>query len=421
MCRLAVLLFLALLASCVPGAPVEPGAPFAPSSQADRGIGGTGGPEQSAERGIGGTGAAGGTGATGGTGIVGVITGFGSIFVDGLEIGYDAKTPVDIDGASGSATALRAGQVVAIEAEGPPSALRAQSVAVRYQVSGPVDALNESGRMLRVAGQSVAIDNSLPGSASLHPGAWVAVSGLRRPDGTIVATRIDPRPAGPVSVRGLLVRGPGGLGIGGLHLAPAPGLAGLDGQYVRVSGSYADGRLTPRSIAPDRVASDPFAHFGSHVRRLVVESYFHAEGGRLSTAAGFSVPVAAGMSSEALRPGWAVLHLERGQGGQPLAIGFRALGGPGEAPAGRLGPRGQIGAPSRVGGGRYYDAEPGAGRQPVRLPPGQSHPPGYGAVPGERTQWEHPEGERAHPGCHPRTDCRPAGERASGPEAMPGR
>lgn len=437
MCRLAALLFLALLASCVPGAPpgttspASVGVPFAPSSQADRGIGGTGAPggtggtsglTQSAERGIGGTGTPGGTGAPGGTGIVGVITGFGSIFVDGLEIGYDSATPVDIDGASGSANALRVGQVVAIEAEGPPSALKARNVAVRYQVSGPVDALTESGQMLHVAGQSVAIDSRLAGNASLQPGAWVAVSGLRRPDGTIVATRIDPRPAGRVSVRGLLVRGPDGrLGIGGLHLAPAPGLAALDGQYVQVSGSYADGRLTPRSVAPDRVASDPFAHFGPHVQRLVVESYFHAEGGRLRTAAGFSVPTSAGMPAGAMTPGWGVLHLERTRGGHPHAVGFRAIGGPGEAPSGRLGPRGQIATPPTFGGRRYYDTGPAAGREPAPLAPGQSHAPGYGIAPREPKPWQHPEGGRAHPACHPPADCRPAGERVHGPEAMPSR
>lgn len=416
--RRAVLLLLALLASCVPGAPGSVGVPFAPSSQADRGIGGTGGTSdtaQSAERGIGGT------GAPGGTGIVGVITGFGSILVDGLEVRYDAATPVDIDGASGSVASLRAGQVVAIEAEGPPSALSARSVGVRYQVSGPVEALNDGGQALRVAGQDVAIDSKVPGNAALHPGDWVAVSGLRRPDGTIVATRIDPRPAGPVSVRGLLERGPAGLGIGGLHLAPAPGLTALDGQYVRISGNYANGRLTPRSVAPDLVASDPFAHFGPHVRRLVVESYFHAEGGRLRTAAGFSVPMQAGMPPGGPRPGWAVLHLERGQGGQPHAVGFRPLGRPGEAPAGRLRPRGQVGAPPAVGERRYYDTGPAAGREAAPLAPGPSHSPGYGATPRGQKQWEHPQGEHSRSACHPHTDCRPAGERANGPEAKPAR
>ena len=51
---------------------------------ADRGIGGTGAPaalsaaSRTADRGI------------GGTGIIGVVTGFGSIFVNGLEIQYPA-------------------------------------------------------------------------------------------------------------------------------------------------------------------------------------------------------------------------------------------------------------------------------------------------------------------------------------------
>jgi hypothetical protein len=69
---------------------------------AERGIGGTGTPPgnpELADRGI------------GGTGIVGVITGFASVCVDGLEIAYDRSAAVDIDGAAGTPAALRVGQI----------------------------------------------------------------------------------------------------------------------------------------------------------------------------------------------------------------------------------------------------------------------------------------------------------------------
>ena len=77
------------------------------------GIGGTG--ISSAQAGIGGTGVTnkgiGGTGleansGIGGTGIVGVITGFGSICVNGLELFYFTDTPVDLDGKKISSEAL---------------------------------------------------------------------------------------------------------------------------------------------------------------------------------------------------------------------------------------------------------------------------------------------------------------------------
>ena len=49
--------------------------------------------------GLGGTGLMANTGnGLGGTGIVGEITGFGSIFVNGVEIEYDSDTPFTING-----------------------------------------------------------------------------------------------------------------------------------------------------------------------------------------------------------------------------------------------------------------------------------------------------------------------------------
>ncbi len=77
------------------------------TAASDRGIGGTGGPAAGPEisdRGI------------GGTGIVGVITGFGSVIVNGMEIAYAPDTPVSVDGVSDTTATLRVGQFAAIVA-----------------------------------------------------------------------------------------------------------------------------------------------------------------------------------------------------------------------------------------------------------------------------------------------------------------
>lgn len=81
--------------------------------RSDRSIGGIGGTGIAPNRGIGGTGIkpeSGGIGGTGiqangigGTGIVGVITGFGSICVNNLEVNYFSNTPVDLDGKKSAA------------------------------------------------------------------------------------------------------------------------------------------------------------------------------------------------------------------------------------------------------------------------------------------------------------------------------
>ncbi len=104
------MLLLALLVACAPLSP-----PIT-----ERGIGGTGSPPSAiTERGIGST------GGPSGTGIIGVITGFGSVFVDGFEVRYTPATPVTIDGSPASPAELRTGQVVAIDAAGPAMGLHA--------------------------------------------------------------------------------------------------------------------------------------------------------------------------------------------------------------------------------------------------------------------------------------------------------
>ncbi|MEE2673230.1 MAG: hypothetical protein VX466_05505, partial [Myxococcota bacterium] len=91
------------------------------------GIGGTGvlGDEGS---GTGGTGVLGDEGSgTGGTGVLGTVTGFGSICVNGLQIGYDDATPVVRNGEAAVLKELAVGHVVRVTAEsGTP--LRASSI-----------------------------------------------------------------------------------------------------------------------------------------------------------------------------------------------------------------------------------------------------------------------------------------------------
>src|SRR5579875_2241442 len=154
------------------------------SQTADRGIGGTGAPATLADRGI------------GGTGIVGTITGFGSIWVNGLEIGT-GQARVESDSGAG---ALAVGQVVAVQASGPEGALQAQSIAIRHEVAGPVTSVAPDGTAV-VAGQRVRLAD-VPGAGDARPGSWVAVSGFRTPDGAIAATRVDAGAPGPVLVRG---------------------------------------------------------------------------------------------------------------------------------------------------------------------------------------------------------------------------
>ena len=347
--RGAVLVLMGLLAACGPTTPPSGPQTVAPApamctvgpdggpAMADRGIGGTGAPLREADRGIGGTGSpllA--SGGIGGTGIVAVITGFASVCLAGQEVSLPPDVPVSIESQPASPNALRAGQVAAVEAVGTGGGLSAARIAVRYEVSGPVEAATAD--TLRVAGQHVLLE---PQTWGVRPrvGDWVSVSGLRRPDDTILATRVDRREPGEVMVRGMLRDDSGTLRLGALNLQPAPGLAALSGQEVTAVGTLASEVLVPTSIVPDVLAMDPAAFFGPAVGTFYVEGFAVIEGGRLHLGRA-SLEAAPGLS---LGPGSrAILRLERAGGG------LRAVG---------FGPRGEL-QPGRLPPARQFEPAP---------------------------------------------------------------
>jgi uncharacterized protein DUF5666 len=182
------------------------------------GIGGTGiNPGGAGVTGLdpGGTGGTGGTGVDpggiGGTGqraeaeigVLGVITGFGSICVNGIEVHYDAGTPVAFNGDLSSAKALGIGQVVSVLAVGAGTQARAQWIDIVDAAVGPVTAVESAGS-LQVNKERVRIEPSTvlgPGLdrarlASAQVGDLLRVSGLRNAEGTIVATRVETAPPG---------------------------------------------------------------------------------------------------------------------------------------------------------------------------------------------------------------------------------
>lgn len=196
----------------------------------ERGIGGTGviahdnGPRE--ERGL------------GGTGIIGVVTGFGSVCVNGYKVEVTDATRVTVEGLAGTAQDIRLGQVVEIEARSHGNTLAAASINVRLAVAGPVTAVSPDGATLTVAGQTVTAAG-FGGSVPATPpavGQWVAVSGLRRVDDVIVATSVV---ALPEAGRQVVVSGPirddaGTRRIGALKLVD--GAQAASGERVIVRG-----------------------------------------------------------------------------------------------------------------------------------------------------------------------------------------
>ncbi|HYD98865.1 MAG TPA: DUF5666 domain-containing protein [Alphaproteobacteria bacterium] len=223
-------------------------------------------PRQVADRGLGGTGLSGEPGddrGIGGTGIVGTITGFGSIWVNGLKVEYGPATPVAIDGRPAAPDALAIGQVVRIAARGTGRNPTAERIEIAHAVVGPVEAVDLRGPSLRVLGQAV---RPPAGAALPAPGMRVAVSGLRMADGTIAASRIAAAPDGaPALVRGrLTLAADGSARIGGLALV---GLLGtpVPGEVLAV-GLPSGGGLQVQTLTPE-----PATPFGRRYDRLSIE------------------------------------------------------------------------------------------------------------------------------------------------------
>lgn len=284
-----------LVAACAPGS----SGPGARPQITDRGIGGTGidasvidlggglrvQAPQLAERGIGGTGIS--PGGIGGTGIIGTITAFGSVFVDGVEAVYAAGQAVTIDGRPATTDDLRLGQIVRLEADGGGARVQARDIAIVHEVIGPVTAISggADGMTAAILGQTVRL---LPGVTPPAVGDWVAVSGLRRPDEVLVASRLDPAPVGEALLRGSLASAPdGGVAIGGLRLlGAAPTLA--IGRRATVSGVVAPGGLIVQSAA-----LEPVVPFDGRLPTVLIEAYARDASGTLGRDV-FNLAIGAG-------------------------------------------------------------------------------------------------------------------------------
>jgi hypothetical protein len=233
-------------------------------------------------------------GGIGGTGIFGVLTGRGSLMLNGLTLLTDAATRVETLEGLGTA---RPGDAVAVHAVPVGGALLATRVGVFHPLVGPL--AFEPGGGFAVLGTPVAIapDTVLRdhrGRLLAHPalraGHRVAVSGLWRDD-TVVASGLTLLPAGEgVQLRGLLRRRADGAAVGRTRLAGIAIPAALADRYVTVHG-----RATPSGLDIVSLVAESPPLLTPRVGPLAVEGFVvpnrDAPGFHLG---GFGLPLAAG-------------------------------------------------------------------------------------------------------------------------------
>lgn len=165
---------------------------------------------------------------TSGMAVAGTVTSLSGLTVNGYQIDLPRGVVFSRNGDTASAADLRIGQVVEAEASGEGRRLTAQRIAIRHEVVGPLERIDRAGGKLVVLGQRVTLASGPEGPGdslgNIAPGAIVEVSGLRRLDGSITATRVDrAAPGSPVFVRGpVTAADANGFSIAGLRIdAPA--------------------------------------------------------------------------------------------------------------------------------------------------------------------------------------------------------
>ena len=155
--------------------------------------------------GLGGTGMLADTGSgqggsgLGGTGILGKITGYGSIFVNGIEVEYDNDTAFTINGETAAAQQLEIGDVVEILTIDAKPHTQAQVINLRHEIIGKVDSVEPHTYSFTVDGQSIV--QSIDKPALPEVGTTVAVAGFRIDAQTILSTRVTPAQSGQRLVR----------------------------------------------------------------------------------------------------------------------------------------------------------------------------------------------------------------------------
>lgn len=136
---------------------------------------------------------------------VGPITGFGSIFVNGVEFSTSGAE-IRIEDSPGSESELEVGDIVEVRGTVNDDGVTgtAEVVSFNDSVEGPVSGVDVAAGTLVVIGQTVRVtattifDNSFPDPSlgGIGVGDVVEVSGFPNADGEIVATRIEPKPPG---------------------------------------------------------------------------------------------------------------------------------------------------------------------------------------------------------------------------------
>ena len=240
---------------------------------------------------------------------IGPISGFGSVFLNGIE--YDtSQAQIIVDGTAANESDLEVGQIVAISGSMSGGNRTAERVEFDENVEGPIQSIDIANSRLVVLGQTVIVNsatsfdvdisaNSLEG---LSVGDVVEVSGNVDADGNIVATRIELKaPGGEFEVTGIVSNHDGGamtfminnliVDYAQANLEDFDSGQPADGDVVEVEGSQirANGELIATSVEfkgddlDDRIDDDTEIEIEGLITRFVSATDFDVAGFAVTT------------------------------------------------------------------------------------------------------------------------------------------
>lgn len=129
----------------------------------------------------------------GGTGVIGVVTGFGSIWVNGLHIKLDQQTQVQSQADAFDLNQLEIGHQVSVKLR--ENASFAERVEVFWPIQGPISHVDKDNQTIQVLGQTIQLDQHTQGLEQLKVGEFVRINSFGGSNHQAwYATRIESQP-----------------------------------------------------------------------------------------------------------------------------------------------------------------------------------------------------------------------------------
>lgn len=199
-----------------------------------------------------------------GSGIIGMITGYGSIFINGIEIETDNKAAISIDGIRVQDHDFEIGEVAEVLTVDSNAHSQAQHINMRHEIIGPVSSYDARRATAVILGQTVNLSKLSPGEIST--GDRLAIAGFTDHSGLIHATHIRRSTDRQILLRGKIHSDASALSINGLVLTgPAEQISASENYLIH--GSYQNGVITAHSIQVDPVLAF------NKVSRWVIQGY----------------------------------------------------------------------------------------------------------------------------------------------------